>query len=138
MQKTINIYQNARQLSPTVYNVHIDKLEAIPNYSINQILSPAINYIDINHIPLAIHTICQKLKLDGSCTIDIVNMKSICTDYTHGAIVDNEIFELLNNRANYVSIPTIKSIVEKDINLAITHISTNKHITSIRIERIKL
>jgi hypothetical protein len=138
MNKIINIYQNPKQILDGVYNVHIDKLDSIPNYSVSQTISKAINFIDLSIVPKAVFTICQKLNVGGYCVIEILNFNSVATAYTKGSISDEAIFDLLKDRINIVSFPSLKTIIDQDSNLIIHSIDISKHTTSIKIERIKL
>lgn len=138
MHKTINVYNNTKQLSNNLYNVSLDRLDSVANYSLNQIVSSSLNYLDLNSIPRVVGVMFQKIKLGGSCLFQIVNMKDICSLYVKGSVDDTTLFNLLNERVNYISIPALKAIIDADSNFNITSIDTHKFITSISIERVKL
>jgi hypothetical protein len=138
MNKIVSVYQNSKQILEGIYNVHIDKMDIVPNYSVSQILSSAINYVEISAVPQLLQIMCRKLKVEASCVIDILNFKAICSAYTSGSMDDATIFALLNGRTNIISMPSIKKIIDQDQNLTITGIDNSKFITSIKIERVKL
>ena len=138
MIKTINIYQNTKDLSDVLYNVNLDQIDSVPNYSINQILFKGINNIDNDSIQKVLLALCQKLALQGFCTIEILNMKSVCSSYLSGSITDINMYELLRDKINYVSLQTIKNIIEADNSLTIAGIDISQYTMSIKIERVKL
>jgi hypothetical protein len=138
MNKIINIYQNPKQILDGIYNVHIDKLDSIPNYSISQAISKAINFIDLAIVPKALLTICQKLSVGGYCIIEILNFNSVATAYTKASISDEVIFGLLKDKMNIISFSSLKAIIDQEPNLIIHSIDTLKYSTSVKIERIKL
>jgi hypothetical protein len=138
MSKIINVYQNSGQNLEGAYNIHVDKINELANYSLSNIFLPSLNYLAEEKAVGVLQELINKLALSGKIAIKILDLKPLCLDYINNALEDKLLFSLIENIKNLISFDTINQIISKDSDTTISKIDKDKYFNIITIERINL
>lgn len=138
MSKVINVYQNSGQNLEGAYNIHVDKIGELANYSLPNIFLPSLNYLTDDVIANVLQELARKLSLGGKLIIKILDLKPLCLDYINNSLEDKKLFSLIDNIKNLISFNAINQIISKDSDMTISQIDKDKYFSIITIERINL
>jgi hypothetical protein len=138
MSKIINVYQNPGQNLENTYNIHVDKLNELPNYSLPNIILSCFNYLKEDSLSLVLEELIRKLSFGGKLVIKTLDFKSLCFSYMNNALEDQKLFTLIDGIKNLSSFNFIEKIVSKNPDIRLEKIDIDQNFKIITLERIKL
>jgi hypothetical protein len=138
MSKIINVYQNPGQNLENTYNIHVDKLNELPNYSLPNIILSCFNYLKEDDLSLVLEELIRKLSFGGKLIIKTLDFKSLCFSYMNNALEDQKLFTLIDGIKNLSSFNFIEKILSKNPDIRLEKIDIDQNFKIITLERIKL
>jgi len=138
MSKIINVYQNPGQNIENTYNIHVDKLNELPNYSLPNVLLSCFNYLKEDSLSVVLEELMRKLAFGGKLVIKTLDFKSLCFSYMNNSLEDQKLFILIDGIKNLASFSFIEKVIAKNPDIRLEKIDMDQNFKIITLERIKL
>lgn len=113
MKRNINIISNNYIRSVANFeNIHIDNIDGLINFSIDNIILGFINFLDKKTAQKIMLGLLSKIRPQGSVIISFIDLQLVCKNYLNNNISNDDMINLIKPINNIVNIDEIMTYID--------------------------